>query len=301
MSAAERFGAPHQIRLSQLSIFNPPPRRSLMAVVIKGYFDDSRSTAEGLWVVAGFVGFVDQWEEFEQDWRLLLDTHGIPYLHMKEMGKPGGVYKCWQPASEHYAEMAAFFGDVAKVIGRCNLEGFGGFTRTHDVDKFNAENNLCLEPYPLAVYGSLIALWKRHEREPIELLFDHVEQVQSKLCRAKQYADSDQNYANDFDAIQMIPLNKRRTFKDVVELQIADFLAWEWRKLHLDREGWWAKTDKPTGWDARWNDFEAWMEREKPRTRKSILALMERANFTGFIWDYDHLCEAHKLRGGVWA
>jgi hypothetical protein len=272
-----------------------------MTVVIKGYLDDSRSGDGTVWVVAGFVGFVDQWEDFRQNWRMLLATHDVPYLHMKEIVKPNGVYKNWHPSQKHYEEMATFFGDVTKVIGRCGIEGLGGITRVRDLDRFNADNGLQLEPYPLAVYGSLIALWNRHPREPIELFFDRVEKVSSKLQQTRQYAACDRHYAGDFDTIQLVPINESCSFKEMVELQVADFLAWEWRKSHEDRKGWWEQSDKPNDWDERWQDFEAWMEQERPRTRKSITALLQRANLTGFIWDYDRLCEAHELRGGVWS
>lgn len=270
-----------------------------MAVVIKGTLDDSQR--KGLWAIAGFVGFVDQWEDFEVAWQLLLDTHGVPYLHMKEMADPNGVYKKWHPPQEHYEEMAAFFSDVAKTIGQCGFEGFGAITRVCDLEKFNAERKLDLQPYPLAAFGTLIALWNRHPHEPVELFFDHVEKVPSKLCKAKEYADTDREYAGDFDLVQMIPVNKAYTFKDVRAIQAADFLVWEYGKTHFDREGWWQQENKPSDWDERWGKFEAWMETEKPRTRKSILALLERTSFTGFVWDYDKLCEADKARGGVWA
>jgi hypothetical protein len=107
--------------------------------------------------VAGFVGFPDQWDAFRTDWRLLLDTHDVPYLHMREITKPNGVYESWHPLDQHYAEMAAFFGDVAKVIGRSGIHGFGGITRLADLDKFNRETGLQLQPYPVAVYDTPIA------------------------------------------------------------------------------------------------------------------------------------------------
>jgi hypothetical protein len=296
-----RSGGPDQIRLSDLSIFNPPPKGHLMAVVIKGYVDDSRAGDSHLWALGGFVGFVDQWEDFERDWSLLLDTHEIPHLHMREFADPKGVYAKWWPAKEHYAELAALFQDVVKVIGRSKIEGFGGMTRCADLKRFNDENGTALEPYPLAAYGSLIGLWKRHEREPIEVLFDHVEQVGSQLISAKKLADSDRYYAGDFDNIQMIPLNRAWSAKKILPLQAADFLAWEWRKLHEDRKAWWDKENKYDDLDARWVDFEAWMEREKPRTRKSLQALVERTTFHGLIWNRDSLREAHEKRGGQWA
>jgi hypothetical protein len=43
------------------------------------------------------------------------------------------------------------------------------------------------------------------------------------------------------------------------------------------------------------------MEREKPRTRKSLMALLDRTAFAGFIWDYVRLCQgasdAERLMG----
>jgi hypothetical protein len=271
-----------------------------MAVVIKGWHDDSRQG--GVWCVAGFVGFIDQWDEFEQDWPLLLDTHQVPYLHMREMANPNGVYAKWHPPKEHYAEMAAFFADVAKIIGRTGLHAFGGIAREKDVERFNAEHGLNLQPYSLAAYGSMIGLYTRHPREPVELVFDHVEKIEHKLALTRDYADSDSHYAGDFDQVVLTPLAKEfGGAKKVLPLQAADFFAWEWRKLQVDRAGWWDQPNKPEDWDDRWREFEAWMDREKPRTRKSIMALMERTQFAGLIWDYDKLCEAHKVRGGVWA
>jgi hypothetical protein len=166
----------------------------MAATVIKAWADDSRSNLAIAWAVAGFVGFIDQLEDFERDWRLLLTTHDIPYLHMKEFADPRGVYAKWWPPKDHYAELAALFEDVVKVIGRTRIEGFGGLTRFADLDKFNAAYGLNLEPYAVAAYGSLIALWNRHEREPIEVVFDHVEKVHKKLAQAKDYADSDHYY-----------------------------------------------------------------------------------------------------------
>jgi hypothetical protein len=141
-----------------------------MTVVIKGWSDDSRES--GIWAVAGFVGFVDQWEHFEQAWPLLLETHQVPYLHMREMAKPNEVYSRWHRPKEHYQEMAAFFADVAKIIGQTGIHGFGGITREKDLARFNGEHELTLQPYPMAAYGSLIALYNIHPREPVELVFE---------------------------------------------------------------------------------------------------------------------------------
>jgi len=199
-----------------------------MGVLIKGWKDDSRDRL--VWAVAGFAGYLDQWEDFEDAWRVLLDTYEIPYLHMTEFADPCGPYAKWHPTEEHYEEIAAFFADVTRVIGRCGIQGFGAITRVADLDRFNAERGLSLQPYPVAVYGSLISIYQRYPREPVELVFDHVEKIHSKLAAARDYADGDQHYAGDFDRMQMIPLNKSLTFRDIKPLQAADFLVWEYRK-----------------------------------------------------------------------
>jgi hypothetical protein len=129
VSAAERFGAPAQIRLSELSIFNLPPRNRIMAV-IKGYFDDSRSNKDdghsnrNIWTLAGYAGNDDQWRRFETEWPKLMADHGVPWFHMKEFGEPNGVYSKWYPYEDHQNEIIHFLQDITRIIGFSFLDGF---------------------------------------------------------------------------------------------------------------------------------------------------------------------------------
>jgi hypothetical protein len=122
MRAAERLGARPQIRLSELSIFNLPPKHRIMAV-IKGYFDDSRSDGR-MWTVAGYVGNDDQWSRFQTAWPVVLAKHGVPYFHMNELNSPTGVYKKWHPLNTHQVEVDNFYQGLSRVIGFCVLNGF---------------------------------------------------------------------------------------------------------------------------------------------------------------------------------
>jgi hypothetical protein len=82
----------------------------------------------------------------------VIARHGVPYFHMREMADPGGVYKKWHPFKEHYDEVAAFFADMTKVIGDCWLRSFFSVARVKDLEQFNSERGLNLEPYP---YGRI--------------------------------------------------------------------------------------------------------------------------------------------------
>lgn len=93
-------------------------------------------------------------------------------------------------------------------------------------------------------------------------------------------------------------------FKNVIELQAADYIAGDFRKQHLAVDGWWKIEDKPQDFVERKNHFDGWSLQKygsvNPSLRKSLKAVVERTPHTLFVWDYDKLCEAHQARNGVW-
>ena len=117
--------------------------------VIKGFFNDSRTFGK-VWTVAGYVGDDLAWNMFENLWPLAMNTHGVPYFHMKEMADPRGVYAKWHPPEDHDPERAAFFQHMAKTLSFCGLRGIGSTAIETDVQRFNRENNLNLDSYALA-------------------------------------------------------------------------------------------------------------------------------------------------------
>jgi hypothetical protein len=303
MSAAERFGARRQIRLSQMSMFNTPPRPSVMAM-LKGYADDSRPNNR-IWAIAGYVGNDLKWEAFEERWAKLLKVHGVPYFHMKELGQPNGAYAKWHPLKEHQAEIDAFFRDITTIISDCWLSGFWSIVRIADLERFNAEKGLRLEPYPLAAYGCILAIAQEFGDLTSEIFFDRVEKVHSKLEKAEAYAGSDTHWGEALGNVGLFPLQKNVTWRELTPLQAADFFTWELQRNHLGIDEWHALSGRPLDQDEREEHFKNWslekFNAEMPTPRKSLEAIMKRAApVSGFLWDYDNLCMAHNLRGGVW-
>src|SRR5262249_45367653 len=156
---------------------------------------------------------------------------------------------------------ASFLGALARAISRSQLKGFGSIVRIKDLDRFNRENQLRLEPYPLAVYGCMLWIGKQNPDAVVSAVFDHIERVSSKLKRADIYAKSDTYYAGVTDRIQPIPLNKRLTFRDVPAIQAADFAAWEIRKHHLNQNEWWELPDRPKRPDEGLPHLMEWSQR----------------------------------------
>jgi hypothetical protein len=296
------------IRLSQLSVFNRPRRIGVLAV-LKGFFDDSRTDPKkgtASWVVGGYLGDYLHWEGYNGLWPMALANHEVPYYHGKEFLDPRGPYQKWQPLYAHGKEIADFMGDLIKVIGQSGLRGFASVVRQPDLDRFNREKGLQLEPYPLAVYGCMIAITNEYAFEHMELFFDAVEQVDSKLCTARRYADSDSYRKDDkFGRMLLNPLTKCFGFEKIIELQAADFIAGDFRKQHLSVDEWFKLEGKPQTFEERGDHFGEWTLQKygtkTPSLRKSLQAVVERTPHVLFVWDYDNLCEAHRVRGGVWA
>lgn len=158
-------------------------------IVAKGFLDDSQTLGK-VWAVGGYVGSLNHWDVFEPRWDAALKRHDVKYCHMRETSVPTGPFAKWLPSSEHRAEWASFLGDLARVIDDAYLTTICSLVRIEDLARFNSERGLHLEPYPLAAYGCMLQAGKYYTGYPTELVFDHVEKVESKLAKAREYAES---------------------------------------------------------------------------------------------------------------
>lgn len=272
--------------------------------IFNGWIDDS--LRGNVWAVGGYVGAEHRWEMFNTMWPMALANHDVPYFHMREMAKPKGVFAKWHPPQDHRAELADFFGGLAKVVSDSCLVGVLSLVRLKDLERFNKEYRLGLEPYPLAAYGCMLMAARDNPGMSTELVFDHCEGIGSKLAAARAYASSDTYNEGDFSTLISTPLPDDLTFKDVPALQAADFFAWEYRKNHENVSEWFDLSDKPADWDDQWAHFEKWYAAQglgdKVRVlRKSAAALLEGNEFYPLIWDYRRICEANELRRGIWS
>lgn len=273
--------------------------------MLKGYFDDSRTEGR-VWTLAGYVGDEDQWAAFEYFWPMVLDRHNKPYFHLKEMADPNGPFREWmENTPDAVNAKAAFFAGLVNVLRVCQLQPFGATVRIPDLDRFNRETNAGIRPYPLAAYGCWLELGQKYQGIPVEMVFDRVEKVESKLATAREYADSDTFHTGVCDHLVAIPLPPKLTFRDIKPIQAADFAAWELRKNHLTHDEWFAIEDKPIEWDARLAHFKNWCLEKYgtalPPSRISFLELFTMNKPEGIVWDYRAIRIAHEARGGVWS
>jgi hypothetical protein len=226
----------------------------------------------------------------------------FPWLHMREMGKLDGHYAKWQPRDQHGAEIAAFFKDVTSIIHDCGLIGVYSIVRQADIEQINSESMLQLEPYALAAHSCMFLTNWFHPMQVVEMVFDHRDRVTSQLGFASDYARTDPKLGKElYDHIIPTGLNPKSTFRDVTEIQCADYLAWECRKDHHKIKDWWTLKGRPDDLDGRQKHFEEWAQQTGiAPPRKSMDALRQEKRVVGIVWDYESLREENLARKGLW-
>jgi hypothetical protein len=282
-------------------------------VLLRGYFDDSIGAGGDAYLaLEGYLAPIPTWQAFETRWQNALDKAGLPWLHMREFGSRSGVYAKWY-GGKHDDEKIAFFHSLIGVVRELKLSPMGATVRMDDVGRFNCEFGLHLDAYSLALQFCLIELTLMYPDSTLEIILDRVPKGPTKIALAKQYIGSDKYYPDArkiVDGWKITPLDKKLTFRNVLPIQAADFLAWETRKSITRRDEWFT-TVKPELQPAEeWlMSLLMWEGRKKGNAliwpdaneRRSFVELKRERPIEGQVWDYHALCGVHKARGGSWA
>jgi hypothetical protein len=267
------------------------------------YLDDSGSPSDKnhtFFTFGGFVGTEAGWGWFEKRWTRLLEEHGVPYLHMKEL---------WNRTSDIYRHLkqnknaeAAFLDDCTKAIAIGTVANITASVRLPDLERFNKEVGLNLDPMALALYGWIIKLREKYPDPEIKLFLDKIDKPHRCIDLAMRYAATDTHTQLMPEAINACPIGGDDSFKTIMPLQAADFCAWEARR-HLEEHKSWNPPDQARKIGPRMNEnylmwaltFFGRMGR-MPRQRKSAMMLNAWPPADGLVFDYQNLMGAHQNR-----
>jgi hypothetical protein len=200
-----------------------------------GYFDEAGGRDFGATFVCGWISSAKKWEKFEIDWRILLSSHDIPYFHMKEFAQSCGPFAAWK---NNEGSRRKFLMQASDVI-HSSVER--AFICGVDHDAFDAVHR----EYPIS-FGSPYALagriciawanaWSRLTLSTLDVnyvfedggpdkagLIASVSKYPGGLPRPK------------FEPSRTMKAKKGTIRPGIVELQAADFLAYEIRKFFVD-------------------------------------------------------------------
>jgi hypothetical protein len=138
--------------------------------------------------------------------------------------------------------------------------------------------------------------------DEIEIVIDKIDKPYKRAGLAEQYARTD-TYANlKCDLLPILPLQKDESFKTIIPIQAADFLAWELRKSSEDRKTWEPSEASHSSREGVNEDYWKWAREfetangRKPRQRKSGYALQDAQLPKGYLWDFVNISAASTIR-----
>ncbi|MGH9682008.1 MAG: hypothetical protein ACRD4S_00105 [Candidatus Acidiferrales bacterium] len=207
--------------------------------MLTGYFDEG--VRKNLFTaVCGWTSTVEQWDGFEVDWKLFLASYRVPYFHMKEFAPSQGPFAKWKDRNQIRKR---FCHDAAEIIKSRVKLGFIFYVRDA---AFNTVNSLFdvsgvwSSPYGMAgrCCMELAEDWRKEHRnsEEIKYVFDGGCPDKGGLIRAvtniKPFLPIPSFEASrDWKKSAKWPNGR----KALVQLQAADYLAYECRKAMADR------------------------------------------------------------------
>ena len=204
------------------------------------YFDASNGQIDvlpGCWV-CGFVSTDSGWSRFEIDWRLVLAKYGVPYFHMRKFISHKKPFDESRWRSEGYR--GGFVSSLVDIIKSSAICSVGCGIWQADFDVINQRYELDRRFNPYAICGRDCAVRSRKfiresysRSAPIEYIFDRGDKGRGLLTR-------------EMEASKLpSPLFKRSRPDpklDIddpahIQLQAADFAAWEMRREGNRRTG----------------------------------------------------------------
>jgi Protein of unknown function (DUF3800) len=283
-------------------LLNPPD--DAVVAVIRGYFDnsgDENDPQHNVLTLGGYLANEDQWEYFEHLWKLHLEAFDLPYLHMKHFAHNLPPYERFKDNEE---ERRRFILGCAGVIGTINPKGICHSIRIPDVKRFNAEYGRKVDAFSFCLYTAFIDLHFAYgANNPVQLFIDKIEKPHNKIYKAEEYSRTDSYYDDPASTIDTVPLKEPDSFKNILPMQAADFLAWEARKSTENIDEWY-RTRKSLVPASEWlDDLARWnLERHGAlfKERVSYLRLQDAAPSEGFALDYDTLVLANKFHPSGW-
>jgi hypothetical protein len=199
------------------------------------YFDESGGDDIKWTYVCGYAASITQWERFEIDWKIFLAKYDVPYFHMKEFSHSKGPFEKWKTDE---AIRSCFMREAAEIIRHTIQHSFVSLVSHEIFAEANTHykfHEVFSSPYALAGRACIESAYEWGKE--IEYVFEDGCPDKGGLLRAMNAClpcreTPSFKPSRDFKPSDRWPDGR----VGIVPLQAADFLAYESRKLLVDRE-----------------------------------------------------------------
>ncbi len=214
------------------------------------YFDESYSKNANAYSVAGYVASVEQWTEFEREWKAMLEDFGVAYLHKRELEDLWGEFRYareWTKDKQDELKKAVNKRACGIILRRVNA-GFAASVYKSDWREF--DKGRWAEALGEGFYAAgafqclkLVASWMQrfNRNEPMRYIFEKGAEGQEEVRVLLRRTEKDpvaRNMARmagwSFEP-KKDEVVKGVLYPGVIPLQAADFLAYEINKHMVNR------------------------------------------------------------------
>jgi hypothetical protein len=196
------------------------------------YHDEAGGDDHAFIIVSCFVASVNQWNQFEDDWRIFLASHDVPYLHMKEFAHFKGPFAKFE---KQEGTRKKFIAQASAIMCDRIQHAFSCYVNYDAFQKLNSEyelDSLLNSPYAFAGRGciALVNDWRLKSSNDLDMEYVFEEGGPDKGGLI--------NAVTKLQPYLPIPIFKpsrdTEIQRGVVQLQAADYLAYEMRKWVSD-------------------------------------------------------------------
>jgi hypothetical protein len=204
---------------------------------------DERGKPHKFTFVCGYVASVAQWERFEIDWRCCLAKYDITAFHMKTFSQSVGEFAKWKDRKWEQTRIE-FMAEAAAIVREYVRHGFISMLSDSVFEAVNQRYRLreaCGNPYGVTgrVCADMMRSWHLHTHgdvRDLEYVFEKRNKGKGTLSRAMTglfpaLPDPIFKPGKDEKPSPKCPDGIR----GVVQLQAADYLAYEIRKIFADQ------------------------------------------------------------------
>ncbi len=196
------------------------------------YLDEAGGKREQSTVVCGWISTVAKWEQFEIDWKLFLLAYKVTDLHMKYFSQSKGQFSKWKGAD---AIRRSFISDAHSII-KDHVNFFVACFADHRLiaiaDKNLRVSEMFGSPYAIAGRACVaqVEAWRNRQSDPSQIKYIFEDGCQDKKSLVEALSLPDRLPSVGFEPSRDIASPHGILRKGVVQLQAADFLAYELRK-----------------------------------------------------------------------
>jgi hypothetical protein len=186
------------------------------------YFDESGDSRSPILAVGGGVASAQKWVKFERAWKSILADYGASSLHMKDLYVNRREFEGWKGHDSDKEEMLR---RLALCIRQFRIQTVTLGLVIHNYREVNGDYQLDEEighPYPLCALAGVAYVqgWARDQTPPIsneniQFVFEHGAEHKGQFIKQCK---------------KLMHVEPILTGKEKVPLQLADFVAWEYRR-----------------------------------------------------------------------